>query len=102
MMKTFHYYTSKIKNNKYWESQLFFDKECFHFNFDVSFSIDNKIMMTKLFDINIFGLIELSIHNTKECHHAGTILRLGLFGLGYELSHIDSRHWDDETEEFIN
>lgn len=99
-MKTFHHYISKVKNHKYWESQLFFNKECFYLNFDISFSIDNKIMMTKLFDINIFGLIILSLHNTKECDHAGTIFEIGLLGFGYELSYIDSRHWDDDKKNY--
>lgn len=101
MFKTLHHKVSKIKDYKYWESQLFFNKECFYLNFDISFNVD-KIAMTKHFDINIFGLFIVSLHKDDECDHAGTVLELGLFGLGYQLSHIDTRHWDDDKEEFIN
>jgi len=50
-----------------------------------------------------YYLLEITISTDYEGHdHAGPKLEIGLFGLNFDFKIYDSRHWDIETDDWIN
>ncbi len=96
--KILHYWRSKLKNHKYWESQ-------FNLNFNCYLEIELDLKLTSSFQerhlrINILGLLEFNLNHELECDHEGWRFTINVFGLEYLLNYIDCRHWDYDNDTY--
>ena len=50
------------------------------------------------FDIDLFGLFRLNINKNKKTDHAGFRFNLNIFGLDFDYTHYDTRHWNYDND----
>jgi hypothetical protein len=64
---------------------------------------NGTLLRHKAWEFNCYTthyIIDVAIHYTRNCDHAGLQLEFGLLGLGLEFGIYDTRHWDYETDRF--
>ena len=89
--------SNKIKNNKAKEMQInlyLWLHPTLEFKIDLS-QHDTNIFY---FDIDLFGLFKLNINKDKKTYHAGFLFNLSIFGLDFNYSHYDTRHWNYDND----
>ena len=65
-------------------------------DFSINLFSENKYFQFYL-DLYIFK-IDLDI--SRRCHHQGIRFNLSLFNVNFDFSKYDTRHWDDELNDY--
>jgi hypothetical protein len=98
-MKNIHCWISNIKNNKFKEFQIYF-----HFEFVpeifCNIALPRSYNKEYVLNIDFVNLLGINVSKNYKTDHAGFRFVLNLLGLNICYSHIDSRHWDDDNDDW--
>lgn len=61
----------------------------------------NKHWEIEVYNLGWGDLLDFEFSWSRKCDHAGFSLKLGLLGYTFEGKFYDSRHWDDETNNYV-
>ncbi len=97
MIKNFFVRMYKLSEFKTLEIQFYLCQMYFMgIDFSINLFSENKYFQFYL-DLYIFK-IDLDI--SRRCHHQGIRFNLSLFNVNFDFSKYDTRHWDDELNDY--
>lgn len=98
-MKKFLSWSSKPKNNKVKELEIYSDLYISpQIDIDLQVLVEDGTVFN--FQIDLFKLLSLQVMKSRECDHAGFTFILKI--LFFEISYMkyDTRHWDEDSEDW--
>jgi hypothetical protein len=98
-MKNLFCWVSNVKKNKFKEFEIYLN---FEILFEIFFNIALPREYNKEYVLNVdfLNILGLYISKNYKTDHAGFRFTINLFGLHICYSHIDSRHWDEDNNDW--
>ncbi len=97
MIKNFYYRIFEISKFKMFEIQFYLCKMYFD-GLDLSINILKENSYFRFYlDLYLF---KLDVDFSRRCDHHGISLNLSLLNLNFDFTKYDTRHWDDELNNY--
>jgi hypothetical protein len=98
-MKNLCVWVSKLKKYKFKEFQIYFS---FNSSPEIFFNIalPRKYNQEYILNVDILNIFGLCISKNYKADYAGFRVTINIFGLNICYSYLDSRHWDDDTDDW--
>lgn len=93
----YHWYSKVYPNFKSKSLQISLSQN-FNFNLDININPVKSFSNVYYYNLNLFGLLTISLTKTSEEDHAGVMFTLNLFGFDIDYTNTDVRHWDYEND----
>ena len=98
MIKNFFYKIIKLSDFKMFEIQFYLCKMYLD-GLDFSIQILKEKTYFQLY-LDLY-ILKLDLDFSRRCDHQGIRLNFSLFNVNFEFSKYDTRHWDDELNDYF-